>query len=93
LDEIEDALRVRDAESRSAPRNRLPVAKVERMLRGEHPVRIWREHRGLGLNALARKARITASYLSAIENRNKPGSIAAYGRLASVLGVTIDDIT
>jgi hypothetical protein len=93
LDDLEDAIRVRDVEARSNPGNRLPVELVERILRGQHPVRIWRAHRGLGLNALADKAKIPSSYLSAIENRKKPGSVAAYGRLASALGVTIDDIT
>lgn len=93
LEDLEDALRVRDVEARSDPRNRLPVELVERMVLGEHPVRIWREYRGLGLNALANAAKIPSSYLSDIENRKKPGSVMAYGRLASALGVTIDDVT
>jgi hypothetical protein len=93
LDDLEDAVQVQSVEAKSVSRNRLPIALVERMLKGEHPARIWREHRGLSLNALARVAGVAPGYLSAIENRKKPGSVAAYSALAKALGVTVDDLT
>jgi DNA-binding XRE family transcriptional regulator len=70
----------------------LPAELVERMLDGESPVRIWREHRGLTLGELATRAEIAPSYVSEIETGKKPGSVAALGKLAGVLGVTIDDL-
>jgi DNA-binding XRE family transcriptional regulator len=72
--------------------NALPAELVERMLDGESPVRIWREHRGLTLGELAARAGIAPSYVSEIETGKKPGSVAAFGKLARVLGITVDDL-
>lgn len=88
--DLEDAMHIKKIEVRNEPK--LPIELADRMIAGESPVRIWREHAGLSLNALAKKAKIPASYLSEIENGKKPGSVAAYRKLASVLGVTIDDL-
>jgi ribosome-binding protein aMBF1 (putative translation factor) len=57
-----------------------------------HPVRIWREHRGLSPQALADKAAMARSYLVEIESHKKPGSVAVYRRLANALGVAVDDL-
>jgi ribosome-binding protein aMBF1 (putative translation factor) len=70
----------------------LPVELVERMLDGESPVRIWREHRGLTLGDLADRAGIAPSYVSEIETGRKPGSVAALTKLARVLGIDLDDL-
>lgn len=91
LEDIEDALRLREAE----PADRsdyMPAELVRRMVEGESPVRVWREHRGLSLKALAEKAGVRAGYLSEIENRKKPGSVAAFRALARALGVAVDDL-
>ena len=63
-----------------------------RLRKGESAVRVWREHRGLGLNALARSAGVSASYLSEIENGAKPGSVAALKKLAAALDVGLDEL-
>jgi ribosome-binding protein aMBF1 (putative translation factor) len=70
----------------------LPVELVERMLDGENPVRIWREHRGLTLGDLADRAGIAPSYVSEIETGRKPGSVAALAKLARVLDIDLDDL-
>jgi DNA-binding XRE family transcriptional regulator len=70
----------------------LPAALVSRLLAGEHPVRLWREHRGLSQEQLAGKAHIARSYLAEIEGRKKPGSLDAYRKLANALGLTVDDL-
>jgi Helix-turn-helix domain len=75
-----------------ATKNYLPAELAWRILDGEHPIRVWREHRGLTATALAKKAGIPQSYLSDIEGRKKPGSIDAYARLSGTLGVTVDDL-
>lgn len=58
----------------------------------EDPVRIWREQRGLSLQLLARQADIARSYLVEIEGQKKPGSVAAYRRLAKAQSVAVDDL-
>ena len=93
--------RLDDAADRSALRastargdsDALPAALYRRILKGEHPLRIWREHRGFGLNALARAAGVSAPYLSEIENGSKPGSVSAIKKLAGVLDIDLDEAT
>ncbi len=69
-----------------------PIVLIERMLAGESKVRIWREHRRLGLRALATRAGVPPSYLSEIENGHKPGSVAALAKLARALDVSVDEL-
>jgi len=70
----------------------LSSALYRRLRAGEHPIRVWRAHRKLGLNALAERASIAPAYLSEIETGKKPGSVAALQRIARVLRVEIDDL-
>ncbi|MCC6737128.1 MAG: helix-turn-helix transcriptional regulator [Bauldia sp.] len=70
----------------------VPAAMVDRILGGDNPVRVWREHRGLTATALAEKAGIAQSYLSQIETGRRDGTVATYRRIAEALGVTVDDL-
>lgn len=65
---------------------------VARLVAGEHPIRVWRAHRGLTREALAAAAGVSPSYVSEIETRRKPGSLAAMVKLAAALRVPLDDI-
>jgi transcriptional regulator with XRE-family HTH domain len=92
IEEVEDALRMRAAEARGTTLDAMPADLVKRMLAGEHPLRLWREHRGLTRAALAERAELPPGYLSEIENGDKPGSVEAYRRLARALEVTVNDL-
>ena len=70
----------------------LPVEAVARMLDGEHPLKVWREHRGWSQRGLAAVANVATSYLAEIERGQKPGSVSALRRLAAALGVAIEDL-
>ncbi len=70
----------------------LPAGLVRRLIDGEHPVRIWRAHRGLSRNALAAAAGSAPSNLREIETRRKPGSVAALAKLAAALRVSLEDL-
>jgi DNA-binding XRE family transcriptional regulator len=70
----------------------LPMELVKRLLDGEHPIRIWRRHRGLTREALAAKAGVAPSYLTEIETRRKGGSLDAVMKLAAALDVSLDDL-
>ena len=70
----------------------VPFTLVKRIANGEHPVRVWREYRGMRAGELATVAGIASSYLSDIENGKKPGSVNAMKRIAMALDVTIDDL-
>jgi ribosome-binding protein aMBF1 (putative translation factor) len=99
IEDAEDRAAVAEIEAREAAvgkvaarANYLPVELAIRVLDGEHPVRIWREHRGLSAQTLADRAGIARSYITEIETRRKPGSAAALRRLATFLSVTVDDL-
>ena len=70
----------------------IPSAMVDRMLNGESPIRVWREHRGLTATALAGQAGISPAYLSELESGKKDGSVSVLARIASTLKLTIDDL-
>jgi DNA-binding XRE family transcriptional regulator len=65
---------------------------VGRLIAGEHPIRVWRAHRGLTREALAAAAGVSPSYLTEIETRRKPGSFDAMMKLAAALCISLDDI-
>lgn len=70
----------------------LPWAMARRLIEGEPPLRVWREHRGLTQADLAAAASLTASYVSQIEAGRKSPTVDVYRALAATLGVTVDDL-
>ena len=67
-----------------------PFAVAERLLDGEHPVTVLREHRAFTVRGLAEVAGVSPSYLSEIELGKKPGSFDAMARVAAALEVPLD---
>jgi len=99
LEDAEDLAAVAAAEAREAALGKdvaradhLPIEFVKRLSAGEHPIRVWRAHRGMTREALAAAAGVAPSYLSEIETRRKPGSFSAIAKLAAALRVPLDDI-
>jgi DNA-binding Xre family transcriptional regulator len=99
VEDAEDLAAVAAAEAREAVLGKdrahadyLPIELARRLSAGEHPVRVWRIHRGLTREALAAAARIAPSYLSEIETRRKPGSFSALAKLAGALSLSLDDL-
>ena len=70
----------------------IPAEMVMRMVAGESPVRVWREHRGLTMAALAERAGIARPYLSQIETGKRDGTAQTMKKLALALDVTVDDL-
>ena len=99
IEELEDAAALDRLEARieaegfdRATRNHLPLESIERLLAGEHPLRVWRKHRGLTREALSTRAGVSPSYLTEIETGKKPGSFGAISKLAAALEVPLDDL-
>jgi hypothetical protein len=75
--------RIEDAEDRlalaaTAPRRaNLPLDQAERIWAGEHPLRVWRDHRRLTGPALSALCGVPQRYISDIERGKKPGSVGA----------------
>lgn len=89
-----DRLEARIAEQgfAAATANYLPLERARELLDGVHPIRVWRQHRGLTREALAAAAGVAPSYLSEIETRRKPGSFDAIAKLSDALGVSLDEL-
>ena len=70
----------------------MPLEALDRLLDGDHPVKVFRKHRGLTQKALAAITGLNPTYLSQIETRKRGGSTRVYRRLAAALGVDIGDL-
>lgn len=77
---------------RAGAADAVPAELVDGLLAGESPVRIWREHRGLNVQALALAAEVSAPYVSRIESNKRQPTVAALKRIASALAVDLDDL-
>ena len=69
-----------------------PAAVVDRLLAGENPIRVYRDHRGLTQKQLADAAGINPVYLSQIETGKRTGSTKTLVSLAHALDVEVDDL-
>ena len=89
-----DALEVRLAKIEAALTGDelVPGEIVKRLAAGEHPIRVWREHRKLSLRELGRRADVSPQLLSEIETGKKDGSVKTLAALARALGVDLDDL-
>ena len=84
VEDARDARALADLRAREAAGEAeyVPIELADRIFAGEHPLRVWREYRGLTLGALARSAGIAPSYRSEIEAGKKPGSTRALAAIA-----------
>jgi DNA-binding XRE family transcriptional regulator len=97
LNEAEDAydalaMRLAEIEHVVSGGEWVPGEVVDRRIAGDHPIRVWREHRGLRSQDLARQAGISSALLSEIENGKKEGSIKTLAALARAVRVELDDL-
>jgi DNA-binding XRE family transcriptional regulator len=70
----------------------IPFSIVERRLAGESPIKIWRQHRKLTQEALAKASKVSRSMIAAIETGHKKGGIATLKKLAAALRVDLENI-
>src|SRR5690348_10903615 len=93
LDELIEDAAATAAYHRTRDQEAVPAAVVGRLIAGENPVRVWREHRGMTLRALAEASGISAGYLSQIENGERQGTVTMLKRIAKPLRVDLDALT
>ena len=73
-------------------KEQMPLDALDRLLEGDHPVKVFRKLRGLTQKKLAAMTGLNATYLSQIETRKRGGSTRVYRRLAAALSVDIGDL-
>jgi DNA-binding XRE family transcriptional regulator len=92
---MEDAEMLADVKAYDAAKARLddgsdeliPLEITERRLQGKPALRIWREHRKLTQEQLAKKARVSRALIAAIETKRKTGSVGTWKKLGAALDV------
>jgi DNA-binding Xre family transcriptional regulator len=97
LARLEDAEDMASAKSFEAAEQRgevelLPLKLVKRLLNGEEPIAVWRDHRGLTQKQLASNAGMTAAQLSQIISGKRTGSFMTMRRIAETLKIGMDDL-
>jgi DNA-binding XRE family transcriptional regulator len=60
------------------------------ILDGVNPIRAWREHKQIKMNALAKKVGISSAYLSQIENDKRNPTIDTLKAIAKELKIDIE---
>lgn len=97
---VELAEEAADVEAFRASERRLAAGESEmvpwsvamRLHEGENPVRVWREHRGLAVQALADRAAISRASLSQIELGKRDGTFKVMTAIARALDLDWDDL-
>ena len=69
---------------------RIPAEITFKIIEGCHPIRAWREHRGLSQVVLAKKANISKAYLSQIETGKRQGKMSVLSAICRALNVPLD---
>lgn len=97
LDLVEDA---RDAEAierfarelADGDEETVPIEVLDRLLDGEPPLRVWREHRGLSGAQLAAAVGVTPAHVSKLESGRSEPSLKVLRRLAEALDFDLEDL-
>lgn len=94
LDEKADEAALRDVRARltSGAAERIPAAVVDRIIAGENPLRVWREHRRMTVSALASETGLSQPFLTQIETGKRDGSAATLEKIAAALDIGVDQI-
>ena len=70
----------------------IPAAVVKRIVDGESKVRVWREHRGMSVTALAKASGLSQAYVSQIENGARAARPDKRAAIAEALNLDVDDL-
>jgi DNA-binding XRE family transcriptional regulator len=97
---MQDAEMLADVKAYDAARARLedgedeliPLEMIERRLRGEIALRIWRQHREFTQEQLAKKSKVSRALIAAIETKRKAGSVATWKKLGAALNVGWEEL-
>ena len=92
IDELED-IRAIDAALAKPDRRMIPFEVTSAILDGASPIQAWREHRGMGLGALAKAAGIESARLTKLEAGTRKAAPDEMRRLAQTLGVQVEDLS
>ncbi len=94
--EDEQAEDAEDRRAAEAARKRdgeyFPSEMVDRLLDGDNPNKVWREHRGMTQEALATAGGVTKGFISHLESGKKEASVKTLKAIARALDCDLDDL-
>jgi len=70
----------------------IPSEVVHALLKGENPIKVWRNYRGLSQPELAELAGVSVPYLSQLETGKRKGSLEVLSAVARALNLSLDDL-
>lgn len=70
----------------------VPASLVERLVAGEAPLKVWREHRGLTQQTLGQRVGLSKMTISGLETGKRDTSSRNWRLLAETLSVDLDDL-
>jgi len=71
----------------------IPAEIVARLVAGdEHPLKVWREFRGMTQAGLAEQAGVSQGQVALIEGGKRRGTVDVLKDLAKVLSIDLDDL-
>jgi DNA-binding XRE family transcriptional regulator len=91
LEDQIDVATVMLARIQSANQEMIPGDVIHRLIDGEPPLRVWREHRGWDHAALATQSGLAPATIAAIEQGAEP-TLRDAATLARALGIDAEDL-
>ncbi len=79
-------------EARTREEEAFPLEVAERLVAGAHPIKVFREYRGMTQADLARQVGLSPMYISQIETGRRGGSTKALRRIAAALDIDLADL-
>lgn len=70
----------------------IPFDMLKRLMDGDNPLKVWREHRGLTQIELSTQAGVAQSTIAQIETGQRTGTVTMLKKLANVLAIDLDDL-
>lgn len=84
------SIKARDAAYQRGEIEAHPAELVYSICDGANPIRAFRDHRGLTVEALAKAAGLSRAYVTQIETGVRTGTAKTLGKLAKALGVDVE---
>ena len=79
-------------EAKAREEEAFPLALAERLVAGAHPIKVFREFRGMTQAELAHRVGLSPMYISQIETGRRGGSTKALRRIAAALDIDLADL-
>ena len=76
----------------AAGEEQIPGEVVKRLVAGESPLKVWREHRGIERATLGAEVGVAENLIERWEAGQAPIDADALARLAAALGIDVDDL-